>query len=266
MRSLWRNLSSAAAVPLAFGLPLGATSALSQQMTPPSAQSQQPGSVEPDAVQALKDMSAYLSTLATFEVHADTTRDLVAENGQRVQLGGTSDYKVRKPDGFRVDVATDYKQRQFYFDGKHFTVYAPQLNFYATTAAPPTNLQTIKLVEDRFGIDLPMDDLFRWNDPASGQVAALGSGWYVGPATVDGAPTDHYAFREKDGKTDWEIWIQQGDQPVPRKVVIVDTTDPARPAYTARLSWTINASIPADDFTFHPGPGAKQIHLAALNQ
>jgi hypothetical protein len=265
MRSLTRSLSSAAAFALALGLPL-ATPALSQQTPPPSAQSQETDSVEPDALQALKDMSAYIATLSAFEVHADTTRDLVTENGHRVQLGGVSDYKVRKPDGFRIDVTTDYKQRQFYFDGKQFTVYSPQLGFYATTAAPPTNVQTIELVEDRFGIELPMDDLFRWNDPASGQVEALGSGWYVGPATVDGAPTDHYAFRQKDGKTDWEIWIQQGDQPVPRKMVIIDMTDPARPAYTARLSWTVNASIPAGTFTFSPGPGAKQIHLAALDQ
>ena len=37
------------------------------------------------------------------------------------------------------------------------------------------------------------------------------------PATIDGVATDHYAFREAD--VDWEVWIQKGDQPLPRKLV-----------------------------------------------
>jgi hypothetical protein len=233
---------------------------------PPAGPPAESGKLETDAIDALKEMSTYLATLTAFEVKAETTRDLVTQNGHRVQLGGESDYLVRRPNGFRIDVTTDYKSRQFYYDGKTFTIFAPKLGYYGTADAPPTILQTIDVLENRFGIDLPLDDLFRWNDPASHQMENLGSGFYVGAATVDGTPTDHYAFRQKDGKIDWEIWIQQGDQPLPRKLVIIDRTDEARPAYTARLAWTINPTIAADSFTFHPGPDAKSIRMATLEQ
>jgi hypothetical protein len=267
MRSFSRTLSSAAALALGLGITFGAASGQSQQMTqPPAAPTQETNSVEPDALQALKDMSTYLNTLSSFEVRADTTRDLVTQNGHRVQLGGVSDYKVRRPNGFRIDVQTDYKNRQFFYDGKQFTVFAPQLGYYASTPAPATNIETIDLLEKRFGIDLPLDDLFLWNSPESHQAEDLASGFYVGPATVDGVATDHYAFRQKNRPIDWEIWIQQGDQPVPRKLVIIDRSDEARPAYSARLAWTVNPTLTADTFIFHPGADAKQIRLATLNQ
>jgi hypothetical protein len=263
MRSLSRNLRSAAALALAAGLFAAATPGASQDMkTPPAVPTKD--ALEADAVQALKEMSTYLATLNTFEIRADTTRDLVSENGNRVQFGGISTYQVRRPNGFRISVKTDIREREFFYDGKQFTIFAPQLGYFATAPAPPTILQTIDKLEATFGIDLPLDDLFRWNDPASGQVGALSSGWYIGTAMVDGVLTDHYAFRERGKNVDWEIWIQQGDQPLPRKLVIIDTSDEARPTYTARLTWNLNPTIPPDAFTFRPGPDAKQIRMATV--
>jgi hypothetical protein len=61
---------------------------------------------------------------------------------------------------------------------------------------------------------------------------------------------------------DWEVWIQKGAQPLPRKVVIVDRTDPSRPTFTARLSWQLNPTFTDADFTFVPDANAKRIQLA----
>jgi hypothetical protein len=264
MRKLSRTLSSAA-LAMAVGVCLPAVRGGAQEMQKaPAAVPAAPEKVEPEAVAALKRMSAYLSTLTAFEVQADTTRELVTANGQKLQVGGVTRYTVRRPNGFQIDVATDYKQRRFYYDGKQFTVYAPQLGYYATAPAPPTILQTLDEIEAKFGISVPLVDLFRWNDPASGPESDLRSGFLVGAATIDGAATDHYAFREND--RDWEIWIQQGAQPLPRKIAIVDLSDEARPTYVARLNWNVSPTIAADAFAFKPGPDAKAIKLAAMNQ
>jgi hypothetical protein len=60
--------------------------------------------------------------------------------------------------------------------------------------------------------------------------------------------TNHYAFRE--GLIDWQIWIQQGDQPLPRQVVIVDRRDKTDPSYIAQLAWTLNPPLTDADFAF----------------
>ncbi len=218
--------------------------------------------VEPEARQALEKMSAYLGTLKTFEIQTQTTLDIVTEIGQRVQIDGATHYKVRRPDGFVIDVVTDMKKRSFFYDGKHFTVYAPQQDFYSTVAAPETILKTLDLIWDQFGLALPLEDLFRWNDLKSRRPEELSSGFLVGPATIDGVLTNQYAFRQ--GQVDWSVWIEQGDRPLPRKLLIVDRSQAEQPAYVARLAWTLNPTFPANTFTYRAGPNAKSIRMSTL--
>jgi hypothetical protein len=218
--------------------------------------------VEPEARQALERMSTYLGTLKTFEIRTQTSLDIVTETGQRVQLDGTAHYKVRRPDGFVIDVVTDLKTRTFYYDGKNFTLFSPRHDFYATVAAPPTILKTLDLMWDKFGLALPLEDLFRWNDVKSRRSEDLTGAFLVGPATIDGVLTDQYAFRQ--GTVDWSVWIERGDRPLPRKLMIIDRSQPEQPAYVARLAWTLNPTFAPDAFTFHPGPKAQSIQMSTL--
>jgi hypothetical protein len=250
----------------AAGLALAASSPLLAQQAakppPAAAPAATPAGVKPEALQALKKMSAYLATLSEIQLTSKTSLDVVTTAGERIQLDGVADYRVRRPDGFVISVETDSKRRKFYYDGKHFTVYAPELGYYATAPAPPTIRQTLDTLEEKFGIQLPLEDLFRWNDPTNNPAENLTSGVFVGTATLDGVETNHYAFRQP--KIDWQIWIQQGPRPLPRKVVIVDQVDPANPAYVARLTWNVSPAIQPGEFSFHPGKNAKQIRLAEL--
>ena len=263
-----RTQSPATVLALAFGLSFSATPMMGASPKAPATVTAKANAnanvVEPAALQALKKMSDYLGTLATFEINTDTTLDVVTVNGQRLQLGGNAHYKVRRPDAFQIDVVGDFRSRRFYFDGKQFTIFAPKLGYYATEAAPPTIREALDIIYNKYGIALPLEDLFRWSDPDSPRAQKMTSGFLVGPATIGGTATDHYAFRE--GDKDWEIWIQQGEQPLPRKLVIVDRSDSARPAYVARLTWNTRPTLVAEDFTFKPGADAKAIHLAMLGK
>lgn len=215
--------------------------------------------VQPAALGALKKMSDYLNTLKAFQITTRTSLDLVTADGQLLQVNGGATYKLRRPDGFVIDVKSDVKDRTFFYDGKEFTVYAPELGYYATVAAPPTIGETLAKLYTKFGLVLPLEDLFRWGDATDTGDDVLDSGFEVGPSMIDGVATDHYAFRE--GKIDWQIWIQKGDQPLPRKIVIVDRSDPAAPAYSALLEWNLTPSFGADEFDFKPAKDAKPVRL-----
>jgi hypothetical protein len=215
--------------------------------------------VDPEAVDALRRMSAYLMSLKTAEITSNGSLDVVTEAGQRVQMDGVTNYKIRRP-GFSIDFDSDQKKRRFIYDGKTFTVYAPVSGFYASVPAPPTNRETLAQVYEKFGVALPLEDMFRWSEPGGTRSEDLKSAFPMGTATIDGVATDHYAFREDHA--DWEVWIQQGDQPVPRKLVIVDRTDDARPTFTARLDWKANPAFTDGDFTFTPDANAKRIRMA----
>ena len=250
------------AVASSLALLLAAGGALAQQPAPASAQPLPPHAqeVEEDALKALRRMGAYLDTLKTFGLTANTSLDVVTVDGQRLQLDGVTNYKVRRPNGFVIDMKSDIKNRTFLYDGKTFTVYAPELKYYATVDAPGTNIATLNTIFDKYGIALPLEDLFHWNGDKTRE-SELVSGFVVGPATIDGTPTEHYAFREKD--MDWQIWIAKGDKPLPKKLVIIDRGDPAAPTYSARLTWVENPPLTQQDFAFTPKSDAKPIKLMA---
>jgi hypothetical protein len=218
-------------------------------------------SVDPPAVAALQRMSAYLRTLDAFEIKSEFSVELVMDDGQKTEVDGTTRYLVHKPDGFLIEVATDKKLRQFFYDGKTLTVSAPKLGVYAGVAAPPTIRQTLDLASEKYGINLPLVDLFRWSDPSQARADKLQSARVVGTATIGGVACDQYAFRE--GDVDWQIWIAQGDKPAPRKVVITDRVDPARPEFVARLDWNTAPEISKDAFVFTPAKDAMSIKMAA---
>ena len=231
--------------------------------TPVSSQTAPPAGPDAEAVAALKRMSTYLSGLSSFELFSQSTVDVVISTGQRLQLDGEVHYKAKKP-GIWIDLISDIKSRRYVYDGKDFTVYAPKLGYYATMPAPPTNQEFLKSIYDKFGISLPLEDLFRWSDGDQSDIQALTAGFSVGTATIDGVETDHWAFRQ--GDYDWEVWIQKSGPPLPKKLVIVDRSDPAMPGYTARLTWTVNPTLADSDFSFTPEQKDMKIQLATLQE
>ena len=124
-----------------FALLLGCAVALAG--LPAYAQSAEPTGatapdVDPAAVEALKKMSAYLQTLQTFRLTSEASLYVITVQDQKVQLDMVTTYQVKRP-GIRIDWVSDQKNRQFYYDGKAFTLVAPTLGYYATVEAPPTN-------------------------------------------------------------------------------------------------------------------------------
>ncbi|WP_081488995.1 DUF2092 domain-containing protein [Cupriavidus basilensis] len=172
---------------------------------------QDASAVEPKAMDALKSMGTYLRTLQTFSLHSSTTTDQILDNGQKVQFEGSVDYRVRRPNALRADIHSDRVQRSFYFDGKTLTQYAPRMHFYGIVNAPPTIAELFGVLSEKYGVDLPLTDLFYWGTNQE-RVDEVKSAAYIGPAYVGGIDCDHYAFRQQD--VDWQVWIQRGQKPL----------------------------------------------------
>jgi hypothetical protein len=220
------------------------------------------GVVEPGSTAALARMSAFLRTLTDFQVTMATQRDEVDAYGQLVTLNGETTYKVRRPGAFNIAVAEDAGTRVFNYDGKAVTVFDPKTGYYARFSAPPTIRQTLEAAKANYGVTVPLADLFNWGE-GDAQSSRLTSGHFVGATKVDGQEADQYAFRQSG--VDWQIWIAKGDKPVPLRVVIVASGDPARPQFEANLSWDTAPQFAADTFAFTPPAGAKAIQIRTLS-
>jgi hypothetical protein len=215
---------------------------------------------DPDAIKALEDMGRYLRTLNAFQIHSQTTRDEVLDDGQNITFGGTVDMIVARPNRLRAEVTSDKQQRLYFDDGKTFSVWARRVNYYATIPAPPTLRELADKLADKYDVELPVADLFYWGERKD--TDEIKGAMDIGASQIDGVTCEHYAFRQ-DG-ADWQVWIQQGDYPLPRKLVITTTTDPARPKYTSVLTWNLAPSFNDAAFAFVPPKDAKKIMLAEV--
>ena len=222
---------------------------------------QQTTQVEPDAIEALKKMGIYLLTLKVFQVDAVTTTEQVLEDGRRLQFAGVTSILAQVPDRLRISVDSDRHDRLWVYDGKELTLLARRANYYATVPARTTIAQLADVMNEKYDLQLPLDDLFRQGGRHA-QDGALTSATFIGPSQIDGVSCGHYAFTQ-EGR-DWEVWIQFGDTPLPRKLVLTTLTDGARPRYVATFSWNLAPALNDAAFTFVPPKGARKVALAEI--
>jgi hypothetical protein len=213
--------------------------------------------MDPASLSALAAMGAYLRTLTAFQISSETTLDEVLDDGQKVQYDGHVELLIRRP-----EITSDRQQRMLFYDGKSFTLWARRMNYYATAPAPPTLAEFHERLLTKYGIELPLSDLFYWGregHDSSDLTAAID----VGPSQIGGVSCEHYAFRQPG--VDWQVWIQQGSYPLPRKLVITTTDDPSRPQYSSVMAWNLAPSFNDAAFMFEPSAEVHKITLGEIS-
>jgi hypothetical protein len=189
------------------------------------------------------------------------TAEDVLEDGQKIQYQSETNLLAEMPSRLRVEVTSDRQHRLYLYDGKNVTVWAARVNYYATVTAPSTVAELANVLYEKYDIEIPLEDLFFWGSKWATTDKITGA-MVVGPADVEGTTCEHYAFRQEG--LDWQVWIQKGDFPLPRKLVITTLTDEARPQHTSVLTWNLAPSFNDAAFTFDPPPDAHKIVLAEV--
>ena len=225
------------------------------QATP---EAKEDSNIDPAAVDAVKKMGAYLRSLKAFQVIADVTHDDVLEDGLIVQSNSKIDMIAAKPNRLRVEVTADDRHRLYLYDGKNFTVWGRILNYYATVPAPPTIPELFQKIDENYDVELPLIDLFKWGTNED-DINKIKTAIDVGPTSVEGVTCEQYAFHQEGA--DWQVWIQLGEFPLPRRLVITTLTDEARPQHSNTFTWNLAPSYNDEAFVFDPPPDAKRIIL-----
>jgi hypothetical protein len=217
--------------------------------------------VDPASIQALKDMGAYLLTLKRFGVSTEVTGELVLSDGQKLQHTATAELDVVRPNKIRVLMKSARNVRELYYDGKTLSLSTPAEKVYGTLDLDGTLGDVIDRLERDYGMQIPLDDLFRFGTPAA-QFDRIESAMNAGQDFVDGDLCDHYAFRS--GKIDWQIWIMNGSKLLPRKIVITNRADEARPQSVQMLDWNLAPAFKDIVFKFTPAKGSSKIEIVPL--
>ena len=233
------------------------------QSAPPEPAKSSASAVDPGSIQALKDMGTHLQTLKRFKVSTDLTGERVLADGQKLQHSATADIDVHRPNMLRAKMVSPRAVREIFYDGKLVTISIPAQKAYSTVEFTGNLGELISKLEERYGIDIPMADMFLWGTPAA-PLDKIESAMNAGQDFIGNDLCDHYAFRQ--GDFDWQIWITTGAKPLPRKLVITNRSDEARPQSVQYFGWNLKPTFKDSIFKFTPPKGATAVELRSLDK
>jgi hypothetical protein len=218
--------------------------------------------VEPRADALVRAMSDRLARAEALAFEADEVYDEVPEHSPRQQLTNRRGVVLRRPNRLAGDATGDAIHRSFYYDGRTFSAIDKEQNVWASGTVPPTIDEALDWVFEQTGTVLPLAD-FLYDDVYSRLMGSVQRGVYLGIHDVAGVPCHHLSFEQ--ATIDWQLWIDAGPEPVPRKLVIAYKTEDEVPQYTVTIrKWNLKAKVPDQIFRFEPPEGATRVEVAAL--
>ena len=227
---------------------------ISAQQTGPT----DPNKSEQQAMAVVKRMADFLSQAQRFSVTADIGFDAVQDNGQKIEYGETRKILLSRPDHLRIEeTKRDGSKSGLLFDGKEITVFHVKENVYAVEPKAGTVDEAITYFVNDLDMRLPLAQLLNSNLskmlPEQVREAA-----YVEQSSIAGVPCDHIALR--GDQTDMQLWIAQGDKPLPQRAVITYKREDGRPQFWANFTkWNLSPRVRNSMFTFTPPKGAVKI-------
>jgi len=214
------------------------------------------------ALSILKKSADFVSNVKHFRLHAELAYDAVQGDGETLEFGATRMITVRRPDRIYAEgQRRDGHKTRLYFNGQEATLYDVDQNVYAAARIPGTLDTMLDYLIDRIGVPAPLADL-SYSDLYTVMSEKIETGFHIGPSTISGVACQHLAFQYTDA--DWQIWIEDGDQPLPRRIVITYKTFPGSPQFRANLiDWDLAPKVPDSLFVFERPAGAQQIPFVA---
>lgn len=216
------------------------------------------GAIDPEADALLRKMCEWIASPRIANVQAVDTIDIM-EGEQKIQYSHVRVGTVHRPNRIKLDTSGDIINRTIWMDGSTVTILDKDQNVYAQVEATGTIDETIDLLLDKFDVTFPLADLFS-EDPYQVFTKDARSGKYLGVHLAGMHACHHLAFSQDD--LDWQLWIDAGEKPILRKMLLTYTNLPGQPQYTVTMvTYEELSESPDKAFQFTPPEGAEKIEF-----
>jgi hypothetical protein len=258
----YKTISCLLVLMLLAAWPVAAREAGKNNAKTPQAKQEETPAIDPQAREIAQKMCEFMKSQKAFSFKAEVTDDRLTDNGEPVQYSFDLDADVRRPDGLRIKGEGDLLSKEFVYDGKTFTLYDKTHNVYATEEVPADIEDALAEMNNRHNLTIALADM------ASAKLCdhlstAISNGRYEGLHHVHGVPAHHISFDRGDVR--FQVWIAEGDQPIPKKVLITRNEAPYSTQWAAYFTdWNLNPQFQDNLFAFEPPQGSQKINFAPL--
>jgi len=248
--------------PLVLLIAISITASAPAQDTGISPATTEKSALSEDAAKIMARMTDFISATPAFSLVSDTGHEVMHKNGQLLEFGSRLTLTIQRPskaigrfDSRNGDSSTTI------LDGEAISVLSVtgDIYVYDTTGQPGDIDTSLEFLANQLEIPRQLRDFFS-KDLTASLGSAVKSGYYVGESMISGVLCDHLALRGE--KEDVQVWIAQGDQPVPRRIVISYREIEGRPQFWAQFAeWDFSPELSDTTFAFSPPDGATRIHF-----
>lgn len=214
-----------------------------------------------DAKDLLKAMSDFLVAQKTISFNYQSSLEAVTPDFEKLQFVSSGTANITRPDKLRVTRTGGFADIDVSFDGSTLTVHGKNLDAYAKIDGKGSLDELIDRLADA-GVEAPGADLLSAHvyDILMTDVTEAK---HISGAFVDGVECEYLAFRTPE--LDWQIWIQTGPQPIPRRYVITSKHVVQAPQYTLEISdFKSGADFAATSYNIKIPANAKTVDLSEL--
>ena len=219
------------------------------------------GTQTPDARAVMVKMAEYLAKSPAWSVKVLSGYDAVQPDGYKVEWNDVRTVTLSRPNRLRVESQrSDGVRTLILFDGKDVTTFDESARVFAQAAHPGNLDQAVFYFVHDLRMRLPLAIMLLRNLPEELEQRVQYIK-YVEKTFTLGAPADHIAA--KTPTADFQLWIAEGDRPLPMRVVITYKNERAQPQFRAQFSdWNLHIKPSDSLFVFTPPPGARKIPFA----
>jgi len=216
-----------------------------------------------DVVASFKRSADFLAAQNSMSFQADVAYNVLQANGQLLEFGGTRDILMRRPDRLRIEsIDRDGGVTQFFFDGESILIDMPNEDAYVQIERPGTSYAAMDYLVDDLGAPAPLED-FTSENFAKDAEKRIKSGFFVQRVMLDDHICEQLAWRTE--KVDVQLWVREGEEPVPCRVVIIYKNARGRPQFAADFhDWNFSPDVDDEMFTFVPPESAERLQAQAF--
>ena len=218
--------------------------------------------MQPRAAEVLRAVMTYIGETEKFSYTAQTSFEVLQDWGMKLEFPGRRTVSVERPDRLHVRAERDGRAREIWLRDGSLTIVEHGKNAYATLRVPQGLDGALDHVQAQLGVQIPLAGLL-YSDAHERFGGRLTGGVYVGLEIVGDVSCHHVIYRSDD--IDWQAWVDAGDRPLPRKVIITYKTLPGAPQFRAHFtSW--NTSPPPMDSrsSFSPPRTARRVPFVPM--
>jgi hypothetical protein len=231
------------------------------ESAPPVAVAAAHGESAQFARELLDSMARYLAGLPGFEVELVGSYDAVQASGQKIEFSELRALALTRPDRLRLEqLRSDGTADLVVFDGRLMSVFDSRAGVYAQAPQPGSLDDALVYFVRELGMQLPLAAMLstRFPDEIARRTRTVD---YVEYTEILPVPAHHIAGQT--ASVDFQVWIADGDRPLPLRIVLTYRNEPGQPQFRVQfLDWKPGVPADAGLFAFDPPKGARQIAFA----